>query len=337
LTPTPDDTAIRAELSEMLFGFMRTQALAAAAKLGIADIVAGEALDIGEIARRVEADESSLYRLLRFLASQGVFEEVTPRRFAPTRLSQGLRSSAPLTLRYIAIAMGAEQYDAWSESHHSFVTGEPGFVRKYGQSYFEYLAHQPNASTNFNRAMAAGTNARVEALVGVDWSEIRRVADIGGGSGTAIASVLAAHSHLEGVLFDLPSVVAEAPDVLERAGVRDRCEIVGGNFLTSPLPPADAYVLSQILHDWDDHHAAEIVRNCRRTISEGGRLLVLDGVVPPGPEPGFLKHMDLHMLVMLGGKERTEDEWRDLLDAEAFEITEIRSAGPADLITARPI
>lgn len=321
----------------MLFGFMRTQALASAAKLGIADIVAGEAQDVEEIARKVGADDSALYRLLRFLASQGVFEEVEPRRFASTRLSEGLLSSAPLTLRYIAIAMGAEQYDAWSESLHSFVTGEPGFVRKHSQPYFEYLAQHPDASTNFNRAMAAGTHARVEALIGVDWSKHTRVADIGGGSGTAIASVLAAHPHLQGVLFDLPSVVAEAPGVLKQAGVSDRCEIVGGNFLTSPLPPADAYVLSQILHDWDDHHAAGILRNCRRTISDGGRLLILDGVVPAGPEPGFLKHMDLHMLVMLGGKERTENEWRDLLEAGAFEIAEISSAGPANLIVARPI
>ena len=338
LTPRPDDAAaIRAELSEMLFGFMRTQALAAAATLGLADIVSEEPQDVREIAVHIGADESSLYRLLRFLASEGVFEEVEPRRFAPSRLSEGLRSTAPMTLRYIAMAMGAEQYGAWGEATHSFVTGEPGFVRKYGQPYFEYLAQNPDASTIFNRAMAAGTNARIEALVGLDWSQHTRVADIGGGSGTAIACVLAAHPHLHGVLFDLPSVVAEAPGVLEQAGVTDRCEIVAGNFLIDALPQADAYVLSQILHDWDDRHAAAILRNCRRTIAANGRLLVLDGVVPPGPEPSFLKHMDLHMLVMGGGKERTEDEWRELLSGEGFEIARISSAGPADLIETRPV
>jgi SAM-dependent methyltransferase len=337
LIPTPDDAAVRAELSEILFGFMRTQALATAAKLGIADIVNGTARDVGEIARQVGADESSLYRLLRFLASQGVFEEVEPRRFGSTRLSRGLQSSAPLTLRYIAIAMGSEQYDAWSEAAHAFVTGEPGFDQKYGQPYFEYLADNGEASTTFNRAMAAGTNARVAALVALDWSKHTLIADIGGGSGTAIAAVLAAHTHLRGVLFDLPNVVAEAPAVLEQADVGDRCEIVGGSFLSDPLPPADAYVLSQILHDWDDEHSATILRNCRRTIVDDGQLLVLDGVVPPGPEPGFLKHMDLHMLVMLGGKERTEDEWRHLLFGEGFVIAQISSAGPANLIEARPV
>ncbi|MEK6273708.1 MAG: methyltransferase [Actinomycetota bacterium] len=321
----------------MLFGFMRTQALSAAAKLGIADIVDGEPRDVGDIAREVGADEASLYRLLRFLASEGVFEEVEPRRFSSSHLSDGLRSSAPLTMRYIAIAMGAEQYRGWSEALHSFVTGEPGFDREYGLSYFEYLAEHPDASTVFNRAMAAGTRARIEALTGLDWSDHTRVADIGGGSGAAIASVLAANPHLQGVLFDLPNVVQEAPDTLKQAGVSDRCEIVGGDFFVDTLPPADAYVLAQILHDWSDDRAKAILRNCRRSIAGGGRLLVVDGVVPPGPEPGFLKHMDLHMLVLVGGKERTEDEWRDLLAAEAFEIARIAPAGPAHLIEARPV
>ena len=336
LTPTPDDAAVRAQLSEMLFGFMRTQALSAAAKLGIADIVEGGPRDVGDIARQVGASEESLYRLLRFLASEGVFEEVEPRRFASSRLSEGLRSSAPLTMRYIAIAMGAEQYRGWSEALHSFVTGEQGFDREYGQSYFEYLAGHPDASAVFNRAMAAGTRARVEALIAFDWSSHMRVVDIGGGSGTAIASVLAANPHLHGVLFDLPNVVEEAHDVLGQAGVGDRCEIVGGSFFTDPLPPADAYVLAQILHDWDDERAGAILRNCRRSIADEGRLLIVDGVVPPGSEPGFLKHMDLHMLVLVGGKERTEDEWRDLLAAEAFEITSITPAGPTNLIEVRP-
>jgi SAM-dependent methyltransferase len=335
-TPTPDDAAVRVELSEMLFGFMRTQALSAAATLGIADILDSEGRDIGEIADQVGGEEPSLYRLLRFLASQGVFEEVQPRRFASTRLSEGLRSSAPLTVRYIAIAMGAEQYRAWGGALHSFLTGEPGFDHEYGQAYFAFLAEHPDASAVFNRAMAAGTRARIEGLIAFDWSNCSRVADIGGGSGTAIASLLVANPHLEGVLFDLPTVVAEAHDVLEQAGVSERCEVVGGTFFGDPLPPADAYVLAQILHDWNDERAREILRNCRRSIAEDGRLLVVDGIVPSGPEPGFLKHLDLHMLVMLGGKERTEEELRDLLATEAFEIVRITPAGPTNLVEARP-
>lgn len=321
----------------MLFGFMRTQALSAAATLGLADIVDAEPRGVGDIARQVGGEESSLYRLLRFLASQGVFAEVTPRHFVSTRLSEGLRTDAPLTLRYIAIASGAEHYRAWSRALHSFTADEAGFDQEYGQPYFAYLAEHPEASSVFNRAMAAGTRERVDALIALDWSNRTRVADIAGGSGTAIASVLAAHPHLEGVLFDLPSVVAEAADVLAQARVADRCEIVPGNFFTDPFPPADTYVLAKILHDWDDDRAGAILRNCRRSIPAAGCLLVLDSVVPPGSESSLSKHMDLHMLVMTGGKERTEDEWRELLAAAAFEIADIAPAGPTSLIEARPV
>jgi SAM-dependent methyltransferase len=336
LITTPDDAAVRAELSEMLFGFMRTQALSVAAKLGIADAIGDEARDVGDIARQVGAHEPSLYRLLRFLASEGVFEEVEPMRFARNRLSDGLLSTAPLTLHHLAIAMGSEQYLAWSEALHSFITGEPGFDRAHGRPYFEFLAEHPEASTVFNRAMAARMRARVDALISFDWGNHMRVADIGGGSGTAITAVLSANPHLQGVLFDLPTVVEEAHAILEHAGVAERCETVGGDFFTDPLPPADAYVLTQILHDWNDERAGAILRNCRRSIPDNGRLLVVDGVVPPGPEPAFLKHLDLHMLVLVGGKERTEQEWHDLLGAGAFEIERITPAGPTNLIGARP-
>jgi SAM-dependent methyltransferase len=320
----------------MLFGFMRTQALSVAAKLGLADIIGDEPRDIGDVARQAGAHESSLYRLLRLLTSEGVFDEVEPGKFAANRLSDGLRSSAPLTMRYIAIAMGGEQYRGWAAALHTFVTGEPGFDKEYGVPYFAFLSQHPEESAVFNRAMAAGTRARVDALLSYDWTGHKRVADIGGGSGTAIAAVLWANPHLQGAVFDLPNVVDDAHQTLDDAGVADRCEVVGGDFFIDPLPPADAYVLAQILHDWNDERAGAILRNCRRSIADGGRLLVIDGVVPPGSEPGFLKHMDLHMLVLVGGKERTEREWRDLLAREAFEIEGIIPAGPANLIEARP-
>ncbi len=314
---------------------MRTQALAVTATLGVADTVGDEARDVRDIAHEVGAHEASLYRLLRLLVSEGVFEEAEPRRFVRNRLSDGLRDSAPLTMRHIAMAMGAEQYRGWGRALHSVITGEPGFDEEFELPYFAFLAQHPAAGAVFNRAMAAGTRARVDALIAYDWSPHERVVDIGGGTGTALASVLAANPHLSGVLFDLPNVVGEAHGVLADAGVANRCEVVGGDFFSDPLPPADAYVLAQILHDWNDERAGAILRNCRRSIAEHGRVLMVDGVVPSGPEPGFLKHMDLHMLVMLGGKERTEEEWRDLLAAEAFEIVRVSPAGPTNLIEAR--
>jgi SAM-dependent methyltransferase len=331
--PTPEQGEIRAQLLDLLAGFVRTQAVAVVAKLGVADAVTTAPMDVEEIARRVGADAPSLYRLLRFLATIGVFAEVEPRRFAATPLSDGLRTDASVSARWHAIMFGSEHYRCWAESMHSFLTGEPSFACAFGEPYFDYLAGHPDESANFDRAMAAATPGRVTPLTAYDWSGVGRVADVGGGTGTALAAVLAAHPHLHGVLFDRPDVVAGAEDVLRAAAVVDRCEVVGGDFFNDALPAADAYVLSRILHDWSDEAAAAILRNCRRTLADGGRLLLVEGVVPDDTEPAWLKLFDLHMLVLLGGKERTAEEWRGLLAGEGFELREVT---PGGLLEARP-
>ncbi|CAN5717132.1 methyltransferase [soil metagenome] len=272
--------------------------------------------------------------MLRFLATEGVFAEVEPRRFTETALSNGLRTDAPVTARWLAIMLGSEQYRSWGDALHSFMTGEPAFDQVYGSGFFDYLAEHPDASGTFDRAMAAGSQGRVADLLSYDWTGIERVADIGGGNGAALGVVLASNPHLRGVLFDLPTVVVAADEVLRDAGVLDRCDIVGGDFFTDSLPPADVYVLSQILHDWNDERASAILRNCRRTLADDGRLLLVEGIVPDGPEPDFGKLFDLHMLVLVGGKERTESEWRALLAQERFEF---RQVTPDGLIEARPV
>jgi O-methyltransferase domain len=220
---------------------------------------------------------------------------------------------------------------------HSFCSGEPGFDRAYGVPYFEYLEQNAEASTIFNRAMGAGTRSRLAALVEHDWTEVRHVVDVGGGNGTALAAVLAANPHLTGTVFDLPSALEGAPPVLAEARVAKRCELVSGNFFADPLPPADVYVLSQILHDWDDERAAMILRNCRCSIADEGRLLVLDAVVPSGPEPHFRKLFDLHMLVLLGGRERTIGEWQTLFAATGFRASSVGAAGPSNLIEVEAV
>ncbi len=331
--PTPEQAETRAQLFDMLAGFMRTQALSVIAKLGVADVVSTEPMDVADVARRVAAHEPSLYRLMRFLATEGVFAEVEPRRFTETALSNGLRVDAPITARWLAIMLGSEHYRGWGEALHSFMTGKPAFDQVYGRGFFDYLAEHPDESSIFDRAMAAGTQGRVAALLGYDWTGVARVADIGGGNGAALAVVLSSHPHLRGVLFDLPTVVEAANDVLGAAGVLDRCDIVGGDFFVDTLPPADVYVLSQILHDWDDERAGAILRNCRRGLADNGRLLLVEQTVPEGPEPSFGKLFDLHMLVLLGGKERTATEWRALLAQERFELQQLE---PDGLIEASP-
>jgi SAM-dependent methyltransferase len=331
-----DDAAIRQQLLELLCGFMRTQALAAAATLGIADLVSDEPTDVQDIAARVGAHAPSLYRLMRALSNEGVFAEVELRRFVRTPLSDGLRSEAPLTAHWSAIMWGSDQYRAWSEALHSFRTGEPSFERAFGVPFFDYLEQSEEASAIFNRAMAAGTRGRMTALVDYDWNDVRHVVDVGGGNGTALAAVLAANPHLTGAVFELESSLAAARTVVEEAQVAGRCDLIAGDFFNDRIPLGDAYVLSQILHDWDDQRAGRILSNCRTSLGDGGRLIIVDAVVPSGPQPDFRKLFDLHMLVLIGGKERTEEEWRDLLASEGFGLYSITPAGPSHLLEARP-
>jgi O-methyltransferase len=332
-SPLPMERAEPHELFGLVFGFMRTQAVAVAATLGVADVVPAAGMEVAEVAARVGAHEESLYRLLRYLSTEGVFEEVEPRRFAPTRLSDLLRSDATPTVRWQAIMLGSEHYRCWADALHSFVTGEPAFERVFGLPFFGYLGEHPDTEERFDRAMAAAAPGRSLRLLEYDWSGVARVADIGGGNGTTLAAVLARNPHLHGVLVDRPTVVEAATEVFAAAGVADRCEVVAGDFFTDELPPADAYVLGRILHDWDDERAAGILRNCRRWLPADGRLLLVETVLHDRPDPTLRKLFDLHMLVLLGGKERTEEEWRALLGAEGFEPRAIVDG----LIEARPI
>lgn len=335
MQPMPQNAPeqIRFQLFELMMGLMRTQAISVAVRLGIPDLVSSEPMDVGEIARRVGADEAALHRLLRHLVTIGIFAVTGERSFSATPLSDGLREDAPATARWLALMLGEEHYAAWGNAIHSFVTGEPAFETVHGRPMFDFFEDDPERGEIFNHAMAAGARARAAALVRHDWMGVSRVADIGGGSGTAIAGVLAANPHLHGVLFDLPAVVTSADDVLDGAGVRDRCEVVGGDFFRDDLPPADVYVLSQILHDWDDERAGAILANCRRSLSTGDRLLLVEMALSDDADSEFERLFDLHMLVLLGGKERTEAEWRSLLGGNGFEPTSVGGG----LIEARPV
>ena len=314
-----DPSEVRGRLWELLAGFILTQALSAAVQLGVPDAIEEEPLGTADLAKRTGADEQTLYRLLRALAAEGVFEEVEPRTFAHTPLSRGLRDDAPMSMRPHAIMLGREHYAAWGDAVQTFRTGEPAFDRVHGSSFFEYLAAHPDVEANFAQAMASGAAGRAQALLEFDWSDVRTVVDVGGGNGTALAAVLAANPHLQGTLFDLPTVVPSAHSVFDEAGVADRCKLVGGDFFVDPLPVADVYVLAQILHDWNDDGAGRILRNCRRSLG-GGLLLLAEGVLADGPGPDFGKLFDLHILMLAGGKERTEREWRDLLAKEGFTL-----------------
>jgi O-methyltransferase domain len=327
--------AVRAELLDVLGGYLRTQAIATVAKLGVADLVGDDPLPVSELAARTGTDPGALHRVMRLLASAGIFSETAPGRFIATPLSDGLREDRPGTVRYLALQQGGPAYRASGEMLEAVRTGKPVAQKVFGMPFFDYLAADTAASEVFNRAMADGASTPAAAL-GYDWGHAGLVADIGGGNGTLLAAVLAVHPHLRGVVLDLPHVVAEAPPVLEQAGVADRCETLGADFFADDLPPADTYVLARILHDWDDERAAAILRNCRRSIAGNGRVLIVEQVMPAGNEPTYAKLVDLIMLTMAGGKERTEGEWRSLLAEGGFELVGITGDPATCLIEAAP-
>jgi hypothetical protein len=297
------------------------QSLYVAAKLGLADLLADGPRPAAALAEAAQADPDALYRFCRALAALGVLREEQDRVFALTPVGAALRSDAPRGLRYFIIVNGEESFRAWAEVMHTVRTGRPAFDHVYGRSHFAYLAERAEASAAFNRM--AGRGAPSDIIEHCDFSAERRVVDVGGGMGGLLAHVLVRHPQLTGILLDTPAGVAEAATLLEERGVGERAEVVGGDFFAAVPPGADSYLLSRVLHDWDDAAALRILRTVRAAMRPGARLIVIDKVIPdvPGFHPG--KFSDLQMLVVLGGRERTGAELAALLDAAGFAVTEV--------------
>jgi hypothetical protein len=302
------------ELLRMSSAAWLSQALGVAAKLGIADLLADGPKSLDELARETESHAPSLYRLLRALASAGIFAENEQRQFEMTPLANGLRSDVPGSVRAVcALRSLPWLWDAWGNLLHSIQTGETAFNLLHGTDLFSYLGRDPDALSLFAQAMGSLSATEVAAvLAAYDFSLFGTIVDVGGGRGYLLSAILAAHPAARGVLFDLPSTVAQAPGILDGAGVRDRCEVVGGNFFDEVPGGGDLYVLKSIIHDWDDERAIAILQTCRRSTIADARLLLIERVVRAGNGPSFSKWMDLNMMVVAGGRERTEAEYRSL-------------------------
>jgi hypothetical protein len=322
---------------ELLGGFRISQALYAAAALGVADqLVAGPA-PVKGLAERVGAHAPSLYRLLRTLASAGVFTEPQPGVFALTPLGQTLTSSQPGSMRDLAIMWMETHYAPFAELLHTVRTGRPGAEHLYGQPFFAWLSHHPEQARRFTGAMANLTSGgfKTAAIASLPLDGTRTIVDVGGADGTVLATILAGHPHMRGVLFDLPHVIIDASRTLASHGVDDRVDRVGGDFFESVPAGADAYLVSVVLHNWPDQQAQRILANIAAAGGSGARLLMIEFVVPPGDTPHLSKMSDLNMLAMLDGKERTETEWRELLTAADFTGIEIHQTGtPLSVIQA---
>jgi hypothetical protein len=330
------------QLLRLINGYRVSQAIHVAAELRLSDHLADGPRTITELARASESDPDTLHRLLRALATVGLYSELPDGRFESTPLGEELRSDAPRGLRGLAVFIGRPYFwQVWSALEHSVRTGENAFAVVHGQSAWEYRASRPEESEIFDAAMTSMSRYLQAALLDAyDFGAFGTIADIAGGRGALLAALLTRYPAMRGVLFDQPHVIEGAPALLTRAGVADRCQIVGGDMFESVPGDADALVLKAIIHDWPDEPSIAILRRCREAMRPDAVLLVLERVIadPPHTGDGAMTALsDLNMLVGPGGRERTGPEYAALLGKAGFELTRVvPTASDVQVIEARP-
>lgn len=312
---------------QFITGRFISVAVGLVAKLGIADFLAEGPKSSNDMAARADVNADALYRLLRTVSMVGVFTEVEPRVFALTPVGEVLRSGIPGSMRDMVLWITSEtNYTCWGELEYSVKTGLPATDKVLGMQVFDYFTHKnPAMGEIFNNAMTDfATESHSTAVAAYDFSGFKRIVDVGGGHGALMSAILGANPNLQGIVFDLPEVVAGAPKLLAERGVADRCETVGGDFFESVPTGADAYVSSVVLHDWSDELACKILTNVRKAMNPSGKVLSIDAVIPAGNDPYPGKILDLEMLVMTpGGRERTAEEWSALYASAGLKLTRI--------------
>jgi hypothetical protein len=325
-------------LISMMTGYWVSQSIYVAAKLGLADLVKRGPQTAEQLAAATKTQPEALYRLLRALASVGMFREDEQKRFSMTPAAEPLASDARHSQRALAIMMGEEHFDCWGELLYSVQTGRNAFEKIFGEPIFNWLAKHSEQAKTFDEAMVAVHGRETVAMLDAgDFSGIATLADVGGGNGSVLRAILERHHSMRGMLCDLPGVVERAKPLIAAAGLTDRMQAIPTDFFAAVPPGADAYLMRHIIHDWNDEQARQILGNVRKVIGSSGRLLIIENVIPPGNDPGFAKLLDLNMLVIPGGKERTEAEYRELFAAARFRLTKITPT-PADvsIIEGRP-
>lgn len=317
------------QMMQMISGYWVSQCIYVAAKLAIADHLATPK-NYQEIAAATATNPNALYRVLRALASVGIFTETESGIFAMTPLAEYLRRDSPQTMQPTAIMMGEpEHYQAWGDLLHSVKTGEPAFDRRFGKGVFEYFGANPEAAQIFERCMNNFSEIELRAISPTyDFSEFRVLVDVGGGYGELLAEVLQKHPESKGILFDEKYVIDNAISTLEKHGISDRCQCVSGSFFETIPSGGDAYLLKHIVHDWDDERAIAILTNCQKAMSAHSKILVMEQVVPAGNDPAAAKMLDINMLVMCpGGKERTELEFQQIFAKAGLKLLRIVPTG----------
>lgn len=321
-----DEAAAASRLMEMTIAHWAGELLLQAANMSLAGKFTGdEPRTAKDLAAEYGMRHRELYRFLRALTGIGLLEFAGKDSFRLTNLGQALKTGSPGNARSAVIALVGDMVKpAWKDFDHGLLTGDPGFEKAHGQSLFEYLRDNPGMATFFSETMV-GFHGREPPAVAeaYDFSGIGSLVDVGGASGNMLGHVLKRHPNVKGVLYDLPHVVADAPALLESHGVADRVEILSGSFFENVPAGHDAYLVSHIIHDWDDGENATILKNIREAMKPDGKLLIVEMVLPEGNDPHMGKMLDMMMMLVPGGEERTAAEYAELLEPNGFRVTRV--------------
>ena len=339
MLPEEGSTALgrRDALYQMAWGFRVSQALYVTAKLGISDVLGDGSKTASEIAEAVGAHEPSLRRLLRALLTIDILVVDSQERFAATERGKLLQTDHPLSMRSSALLAGAAFiWQPWGAIEQTILTGLPAFHQHFGENFFEYMGQRPEAATVFNAAMTHATTGDLAAILAAyDFSSFTKIVDVGGGQGALLQCLLEQYPHATGILYDLPAILQTA-DALKASAVAARCALVGGDMFQAVPADGDAYLLKWIIHDWRDPEAIQILRNCHQAMRAQGKVILVECVINPAAGPDEAKWLDLDMLVLLTGRERTEQEFRDLYAAAGFRLTRVIPAGKFSIIEGVP-
>ena len=317
-------------IRQLVTGYQAARALIAADELGVVKLLESSSKSAEELAYATGTHAPSLYRFLRALSTIDLVEEDNEGRFSLGPLASGLRDAARI---------GVESYRAWAELPFSLRTGKPAFPEVFGNSFYDYLSEDEARAARFDSALAAVSRDWTPAVLeSYDFGVFGTVADIGGGRGTFLATLLKAYPDMKGALFDMPQVVEQAGPILEAAGVDERCRCVGGSFFESVPESADAYTLCNLLTDWYDEHAIAILKSCKNAMPLQAKVLIIDRVLPPPGDPNrqATAFLDLFFLVLEGGSIRTSDEFTRILAAAGLEVSSVTSTATTfSIIEAR--
>lgn len=311
----------RVELMKLMIGNWISQSVYAAAKLNVVDALLDGPMDIPTLALKLDVQALELRRLLRALESVGLFRNLGNDRYAVTEVGRFLAEDRPDSLRPLALFNGEALYCAWGQLPHAVKTGKSAFSRAHGAEVFEFLEANAETGAQFDSVMATTHGAEAPGVVdSYDFSRFETVIDVGGGKGSFVAEILEKNPSTRGIVFDLPHVIRRAKEYLDERGLSNRCDTISGNFFDGVPAGGDAYLLRHVIHDWRDPEAGEILQQCRAAMGGDAKLFIVEAVIPEGPEWSSSKMLDLNMLVICAGQERTAAEFGSLLAKNGFRM-----------------